>query len=64
MSDQPPVPRAEFPPDDGERGGDDDQPLTWREVDPRMRDAPNYWLAADRDARRAPAHPSRRRCLI
>lgn len=45
MSDQPSVARAEFPPDYGERGGDDDQPLTWREIEARLRDAPNYWLS-------------------
>lgn len=41
MSDQPSVARADFPPDYGEHGGDDDEPLKWRDVEA----APNYWLS-------------------
>ena len=46
MADEPvSVARATFPPDYGERGGEGDQPLAWEEVEQRLREAPNYWLA-------------------
>jgi hypothetical protein len=39
------VAQATFPPDYGERGGAADQPLAWEDVEGRLREAPNYWLA-------------------
>ncbi len=46
MNDQPPVVRrASFPPDYGSRGGVADEPLAWPDVEQRIRDAPNYWVA-------------------
>ncbi|MBA3303844.1 MAG: pyridoxamine 5'-phosphate oxidase family protein [Acidimicrobiia bacterium] len=37
--------RATFPPDYGERGGEGDQPPAWEDVEQRLQEAPNYWLA-------------------
>jgi nitroimidazol reductase NimA-like FMN-containing flavoprotein (pyridoxamine 5'-phosphate oxidase superfamily) len=46
MSDQPvSVTRAEFPPDYGARGGAEDEPLGWDQIEQRLRDAPNYWIS-------------------
>jgi Pyridoxamine 5'-phosphate oxidase len=46
MSDQPAsVERARFPDDYGARGGEADEPLAWEQIEQRLRDAPNYWVA-------------------
>jgi hypothetical protein len=39
------VAQATFPPNYRERGGEADQPLAWEDVERRLREAPNYWLA-------------------
>lgn len=58
MSDQPStVRRASFPPDYGTRGGDDDEPLAWRDIEDRLRDAPNYWVLTVAAGRRPHARP-------
>lgn len=38
------VTRAGFPPDYGDRGGSDDEPLSWAHAEQRLLDAPNYWV--------------------
>lgn len=44
MTNQPAATRATFPSDYGARGGEADDPLSWTEVEERVRDAPNYWI--------------------
>jgi hypothetical protein len=36
--------RARFPAEYGARGGPEDEPLAWDEVEERLRNAPNYWV--------------------
>lgn len=44
--------RARFPDDYGERGGEADEPLAWEDVEPKLREAPNYWITTvDADGR-------------
>ena len=45
MTDEASATRARFPHDYGARGGESDDPLSWSEVEPRIRDAANYWIA-------------------
>ena len=45
MNPEPSATRATFPPDYGARGGEADDPLAWADVEARIRDAPNYWIA-------------------
>ena len=46
MSDQPvSVTRAAFPSEYGARGAEADEPLVWEQIESRLRDSPNYWIA-------------------
>ncbi len=44
MNEEPPAARAAFPPDYGKRGGEDDDLLSWADIEAKIRDAPNYWI--------------------
>lgn len=59
MHDEPAaVDRARFPSEYGERGGDADRPQSWTaDVEPKLRDAPNYWVSTVRSDGRPHARP-------
>jgi hypothetical protein len=48
---------ARFPAEYGARGGPDDEPLAWDDVEERLRNAPNYWVVTVTPEGRPHARP-------
>jgi hypothetical protein len=51
------VRRARFPAEYGARGGRGDEPLSWDDIDERLRTAPNYWVVTVTPEGRPHARP-------
>jgi hypothetical protein len=57
MTSQTSTRRAIFPPDYGERGGEDDEPVPWSSIEKKLEAAPDYWLSTVSPQGRPHARP-------